>query len=357
MKDKTVLIGAIDTANPPCRIDQNEAARLVEIHYGSVLKQRSMELLKQALRHPSIESRYFSIDNKEEIVVLKDEDPDKRVQRFTRWAVELSVAAVKKALRRAGVAAEDVSAIIVNTCTGYLCPGIATYCLEPLGLRPGTLAFDLVGSGCGGAIANLMMGAGLLDRKARGVVVCVSVEICTATFQMGDDPSLLISNAIFGDGAAAAVLWREPQGYRLCASASRFLPHHRDEVRFIYKKGQLHNRITARLPDIICRFVPVFIRDFLGEQGLTPERIGSWALHPGGDKMIVGLKRELSLSDTQLAQTRSVLKEFGNMSSPTVLFILERIMQESGSAENGEWCLACAYGAGLSMHACLLQRT
>jgi alkylresorcinol/alkylpyrone synthase len=321
-----------------------------------VLKQRSLELLKQALRHPSIESRYFSVDNKEDIVELKDEDPDKRVERFTRWAVELSVAAVKKTLQRAKVAAEDVSAIIVNTCTGYLCPGIATYCLEPLGLRPGTLAFDLVGSGCGGAIANLMVGAGLLDRVPRGVVVCVSVEICTATFQMDDDPSLLISNAIFGDGAAALLLWHEPKGYRLFASASRFLPQHRDEVRYIYKNGQLHNQITARLPGIIYREAPAFIRDFLGEQGLAPKQIGSWALHPGGDKMIVGLQRELSLSDTQLAHTRAVLKEFGNMSSPTVLFILERIMQESVTAQNGEWCLACAYGAGLSMHACLLKR-
>jgi predicted naringenin-chalcone synthase len=356
MKEKNVFIGAIGTANPPCRIDQKEAAQLVDIHYGNALKPRSMELLKQALGHPSIESRYFSFDNKEDIVILKDEDPDKRVERFTRWAVELSVTAVKKALLRAGVAAEDVSAIIVNTCTGYLCPGIATYCLEPLGLRTGTLAFDLVGSGCGGAIPNLMMGEGLLDRNPRGVVVCVSVEICTATFQMGNDPSLLISNAIFGDGAAAVVLWHEPRGYQLCALTSRFLPNYRDEVRYIYKRGQLHNRITARLPEIICRDVPVFIRDFLGEQGLAPERIGSWALHPGGDKMIVGLQRELSLSDTHLAKTRAVLKEFGNMSSPTVLYILERIMQESTNAENGEWCLACAYGAGLSMHACLLQR-
>ena len=124
----------------------------------------------------------------------------------------------------------------------------------------------------------------------------------------------------------------------------------------MYKNGQLHNRITARLPEIICREVPEFIRDFLGEQGLTPEYIGSWALHPGGDKMIAGLKRELSLSDMHLMQTRAVLKEFGNMSSPTVLFILERIMQEFPGAKNGEWCLACAYGAGLSMHACLLQR-
>ncbi len=353
MDKRTAYIGAIDTASPPCRIDQQEAARLVQVHYGRVLKRRSMELLLQALRHPSIESRCFAVDRPEDIVLLKDEDPDKRIERFTRWAVELSTAAAKKAMRRAEVDPKDVSALVVNTCTGYICPGIATYCIEPLGFTPDTLAYDLVGAGCGGALANLMMGEAFLKRRPGSAVVCISVEICTATYQMGDDPSLLISNAIFGDGAAAAILWDEPKGFRMNASASRFLPACRDEVRYIYKKGHLHNRITARLPEVICRSVPVFIRDFLRGQCLSTQQIGSWALHPGGDKMIVGLQRELSLSDAHLAPTRSVLKEFGNMSSPTILFILERVMH--GRASEGNLCLACAYGAGLSMHACLFQ--
>jgi predicted naringenin-chalcone synthase len=355
MEKNSVYVGAIGTANPPCKISQHQAALLVQSNYEGVLRPRSMEMLLQAIRHPSIESRYFAVDSPEDIVVLKDEDPDKRIERFTRWSVDLAVTATKKAMASAGVAAEEISALIVNTCTGYLCPGIATYCLEPLNLRPDTLAFDLVGSGCGGALANLMMGAGLLKRDARSAVVCISVEICTATYQMGDDPSLLISNAIFGDGAAAAILWREPRGFRLHASASRFLPKNRDDVRYIYKNGQLHNRITMRLPAIINRSVPEFIRDFLNGQGLSSDRVGSWALHPGGDKMVAGIQKELALSDAQTAPTRSVLKEYGNMSSPTVLFVLERIMR-ANTAKN-EWCLACAYGAGLSMHLCLLQQS
>jgi predicted naringenin-chalcone synthase len=354
MEKKDIYINAIGTANPPCKIDQKEAARLVREHYENVLKKSSMGLLLQALKHPGIESRYFSVDSPDEIIVLKNEDPDKRNARFTRWAVSLAVSSAEKAMRGAGIAPEDVSALIVNTCTGYICPGIATYCLEPLCLSPDTLAFDMVGSGCGGAIPNLMMGAALLERGARGSVLCIAVEICTATFQMGDDPSLLISNAIFGDGAAAVVLSSEPHGLRLSASASRFLPQHREEVRYVYKNGQMHNRITARLPEVIYRHVPVFLRDFLAQQGCSTEGVGSWALHPGGDKMVVGLMRELSLSDAKIAPTRSIMKEYGNMSSPTVLFILEKIMREP-PGEN-DLCLAAAYGAGLSIHACLLQQ-
>ena len=355
MEKKDIYINAIGIANPPCRIDQKEAARLVQEHYGNVLKKSSMGLLLQVLRHRGIESRYFSVDSPEDIVALKNEDPDERNTRFTQWAVSLAVSSAEKAMRGAGIAPGDVSALIVNTCTGYICPGIATYCLEPLRLSSDTFAFDMVGSGCGGALPNLAMGAALLERGAHGPVICIAVEICTATFQMGDDPSLLISNAIFGDGAAAAVLSNEPHGLRLRASASRFLPQYRDDVRYVYKNGQLHNRLTARLPEVICRHVPPFLRDFLERQGSSIGKIGSWALHPGGDKMVVGLMRELSLSDAQIAPTRSIMKEYGNMSSPTVLFILEKIMREPHGED--ELCLAAAYGAGLSMHACLLQQT
>jgi predicted naringenin-chalcone synthase len=353
MEKKDFYINAIGTATPPCRIDQKDVASLVQEHYGNVLKKSSMGLLLHVLGHPGIESRYFSVDSPKDILALKSEDPDERSARFTKWAVSLAVSSAEKAMQSAGIAPGDVSALIVNTCTGYICPGIATYCLEPLRLGLDTLAFDMVGSGCGGALPNLMMGAALLERGARGSVLCIAVEICTATFQMGDDPSLLISNAIFGDGAAAAILSGEPHGLRLRASASRFLPQNRDDVRYVYKNGQLHNRLTARLPEVICRHVPLFLRDFLLRQESSIEQIDSWALHPGGDKMIVGLVQELSLSDAKIAPTRSIMKEYGNMSSPTVLFILERIMREPHGED--ELCLAAAYGAGLSMHACLLQ--
>jgi alkylresorcinol/alkylpyrone synthase len=308
----------------------------------------------QALRHPSIEARYFAIDHPGDITVLKDENPDGRNARFTRWAIELAVAAARKALASAGVDPAEVAALIVNTCTGYICPGIATYCLEPLAMRPDTLAFDMVGGGCGAAIPNLMMAEALLQRNGAGPVMSISVEICTATYQMDDDPSLLISNAIFGDGAAAAIVGKEPRGLRLCASASRFLPQNRDDVRYVYKNGQLHNRITSRLPEVICRSVPVFIRDFLENHGRSLTSVDAWALHPGGEKMVSGLKKELSLSEDQMTATRSVLRDFGNMSSPTVLFVLDRIMRER---HNGfDSCMAVAYGAGMSMHACLLER-
>jgi predicted naringenin-chalcone synthase len=353
MENPAVYLGAIGTALPPCKIEQQEAARLSQLHYKDALSARSMDLLLQVLSHPSIRSRHFAVDRPEDITILKTEDPDARMGRFTRWAIELASTAAKKALEASGVRPVEVSMVAVNTCTGYICPGISTYLIETLGLRPDVKAFDLVGSGCGGALPNLQLGEAHVRQRRGTVALCIAVEICSATYQMDNDPSLIISNAIFGDGAAAAILWDRPEGARLAASASRYVPGFRDDVRYVYKKGQLHNRITPQLPKIIVKQVPDFLRAFIQREGLVTADIRHWALHPGGDKMVNGLQEALRLSDAQVAPTRSVLKELGNMSSPTVLFIADRMHR--GDAGRAGWSVLCAYGAGLSMHAYLLK--
>ena len=354
MDNKSVRLASLGTAVPPCKITQDEAARLARFHYKELLTPRSMDLLTQVMMHPSIRSRFFSVDGKENVTALKTEDPDARMERFTRFAVGLAESAARKALAASGVSPREITSVFVNTCTGYICPGISTYLVEKMGLKPNVFAYDLVGSGCGGALPNLHLGQSHVSLRPGNIALCVAVEICTATFQMDNDPSLLISNAIFGDGAAAALLWDRPSGMRLTGSASLFAPEHRDDVRYVYKKGQLHNRLTPQLPKIIVTKVPDFIRSFLDDHGLTPRDIRGWALHPGGDKMVIGLQKALEISDALMAPTREVLSEHGNMSSPTVLFIAERALQEN--PEGPGPMLLCAYGAGLSMHAMLLKR-
>jgi predicted naringenin-chalcone synthase len=252
------------------------------------------------------------------------------------------------------VTANDVSGLVVNTCTGYLCPGISTYLIEKLGLARGVSVYDLVGSGCGGAIPNLEVSEALLGRKDRGVVVSVSVEICSATFQMEDDLSLLLSNALFGDGAAAAVLWTKPQGYELVASSSRYAPEKREFIRYVHKNGQLLNQLSIKLPEMVRKAAAEVVADVLAPRSLTPRDIKHWALHSGGEKIINAVQDELGLSEEQVRATRSVLSEYGNMSSPTVWFVL-RELEKRGVAP-GEWCIMVAFGAGFSAHAFLLRK-
>jgi len=338
-------------ATPPCTIDQAELGRLAHKHYRKRLSPRSMKVIHSFFSHPSIKRRSFALDNVENLV---DEDPDARIARFTHWSQELSAQAIGKALAQVGLGTGDVAGLVVNTCTGYICPGISTYLIEKLGLSRSVRAYDLVGSGCGGAIPNLEISESLARQTGAGVIVSVSVEICTATFQMEDDLSLLLSNTLFGDGAAAAVLWTRPQGYELVASARRYVPEQRESIRYVHKHGQLYNQLSTKLPDMVRKAAAQVVADVLASRSLKAADIKHWALHSGGEKVINAVRDELGLSEEQVQATRTVLSEYGNMSSPTVWFVLQEI--EKRGVAPGAWCVMVAFGAGLSAHACLLRK-
>ena len=281
------------------------------------------------------------------------EDPDSRIKRFTESSVELSSQAITGALKAAGLSKDDVCGLVVNTCTGYICPGISTYLIENLGFKRNIRVYDLVGSGCGGAIPNMEVASALLNSSSAGVVVSVSVEICSATFQMGDDLSLLVSNTLFGDGAAAAVLWKRPKGLELIASSSSYVPENRDAIRYVHKNGQLHNQLSTNLPHLVKYAVKQVVQDVTEPLSLRIDDISRWALHTGGEKIINTIRDEIGLTEAHLKATRKVLSEYGNMSSPTVWFVLNEMLNEG--IKKGEWGIMVAFGAGLSAHAMLLR--
>jgi predicted naringenin-chalcone synthase len=336
---------------PPFSADQAFSAELVREHYAAQLNARSLGLIRATFSHPGIRKRHFAVDDPARIM---DESADEKIARFTEKSIELSSQAVIKALAQAGVSAQEVTALVVNTCTGYICPGISTYLMERLGLPRNIKVYDLVGSGCGGAIPNLQVAEALLKAHG-GVVVSVAVEICSSVFQMGNDLSLILSNALFGDGAAAAVLMTRPTGYELVATAGRYVPEQRDAIRFVHREGQLHNQLSTKLPELVNKAAAGVVAELLSSQGLQTADIRHWALHTGGEKIINAVRDEINIPEEQLRATRTILSEYGNMSSPTVWFVLEEL-QHNGIAA-GEWCVMVAYGAGLSAHACLLRKT
>ncbi len=351
MKTSIPHIASIAVATPPCSIEQAEAEQIIRRHYRERLSSRSLSLIRTLFAHPSIKRRRFAVDSPE---MLIDEDLDRRAERFTHWSVELSARAAADALRKAGVAMPEIEAVVVNTCTGYICPGISTYLIEKMGLRADVRVYDLVGSGCGGAIPNLEIAGSLLLRNGGGPVLSVSVEICTATYQMGNDLSLLLSNTLFADGASAAVVWNREEGYELVESASRYVPEQRDSIRYVHKQGQLHNQLSLRLPDLVGPAAEQVVSDVLNPHSLRPADIRHWALHSGGEKIINAVRDSIGLTEQQVSAARRVLEEYGNMSSPTVWFVLRDLERQGIS--RGEWCVMVAFGAGLSAHAFLLRK-
>jgi len=345
-------IASIGLAVPAMSIDQPASLDHLLNRFSGILKQRSLSLMRKLFEHPGIRKRHFAIDDPASFF---SESPDARMNRFTKSSVELSSQAMLKAIGNAGLSTDDLFAVVVNTCTGYICPGISTYLVENLGLRRDIKVYDLVGSGCGGAIPNLEIAESLLEKSGDKVVASISVEVCSATFQMGDDLSLLVSNALFGDGAAAAVLWKRSQGLELVASSSCYVPEDREAIRFVHKEGQLHNQLSTSLPHLVKKAVARVVDSLLTPRSLRAEDIMHWAIHTGGEKIISTIKDELGLSETQVGPTRKILRDYGNMSSPTVLFVLDELLR--AGMGRGEWCVMLAFGAGLSAHGFLLHQS
>jgi predicted naringenin-chalcone synthase len=343
-------IASIATAIPPYTMNQEEVKQFFIKNYSNKLKAKSVEVLNKVFDHPSMQQRNFAFEN---LDILLNEKQDECVQRFTKWSIKLSTEAIIKALEKANLKIDNISGLVVNTCTGYLCPGISTYLLDSLGLKKNTKVYDLVGSGCGGAIPNIELCRGLLNGSPEKVIVSVSVEICTCTYQMADDLSLIISNALFGDGAAAAVIWNRPTGLKLISSHSKYAPQYRDDIRFIYKNGRLYNQLTVRLPKLAAKTALEAVNELLDSNGLKINDIKYWALHSGGDKVINEIKEQFGLREEQLKFTRKVLAQCGNLSSPTVWFVLNEMQKEG--LEKDKWLVMLAFGAGLVAHAMLIK--
>lgn len=345
----------LGTAAPPQRYEQRQCWEAVRDSAPlAQLTPRSRAILKKVLCGDNgIASRHLALET---ILEVFDRTPDTLQARFEKNAPALAVAAAQRALQDAHSAASEMDAILVSTCTGYLCPGLTSYVSEQLGLRPDVFALDLVGQGCGAALPNLRAAEAILTAGRAKKVLSICVEVCSAAFFLDDDPGVLISSCLFGDGAGAAVLAREPLPARRRVqwkfAASHLAPEQRDILRFKHKNGMLRNILLPEVPQIASRAAGKLFAAALAGAGVTREKITGWILHTGGRDVILALCNQLQLSAHDVRHSSAVLNEFGNISSPTVYFVLERALRDT--VPDGLWWMS-AFGAGFSCHGALLE--
>lgn len=318
------------------------------------LKSRSQAILKKVLCGDNgIATRHLALETLAEVFELT---PDILHARFTRHAPALAVQAALRALQDAGCAPREIDAILISTCTGYLCPGLSSYVSEQLGLRPNVFALDLVGQGCGAALPNLRNAEAILAGGRAQKVLSVCVEVCSAAFFLDDDPGVLISACLFGDGAGAAVLAKEPlPGRRRVEwkfAASTLAPEKRDMLRFSHKNGMLRNILLPHVPQIAGDQAAKLLAASLPAANVKCADISGWILHTGGRDVLLALRQKLRLTEADVRHSAAVLREFGNLSSPTVFFVLDRAIHDS--IPDGLWWMS-AFGAGFSCHGALLE--
>jgi alkylresorcinol/alkylpyrone synthase len=290
-----------------------------------------------------IERRNFALNEIETIFARGAQELN---EGFEAASKTIAADALKQALAKANATPNQVDALFVCTCTGYLCPGVTSHLAEQLGLRHDTYLADLVGLGCGAAIPMLRSAQGFLAANPGALVAAVAVEVCSAAFYINDDPGVLISLCLFGDGAAAA-LWtsegREGQ-WQAGHFTTTHRPQEREKIRFVNSEGKLKNQLHRSVPDLAAKAVSTLY-------GRLPEKPAQILAHSGGRDVIEAL--ETALPGFQLTETREVLRRHGNMSSPSLLFALEERLR---THPNPESLWLTAFGAGFAAHSCSLSR-
>jgi alkylresorcinol/alkylpyrone synthase len=343
-------IVSLATANPPRYATQREAWEFLQSHFA--MSDGERELYRRLLLDGPVEGRHVGVRHDQQAADLS---PDALHERFIHFGTLTGSRACAEALAAAGLAAADVGALVVSTCTGYACPGLSSYIAESLGLGEQVGVLDLAGMGCGAAIPNLQAAAGLLAAGRCKTVLSAAVEVCSATMFMGSDPGLIVSNSIFGDGAAAAVVAAGGQrGLQLVDFQAILWPRYREDLRYRQEGGRLRNTLSRRVPVIAARAAARAVDELLGRAGLSAAEVRLWAVHPGGSAVLDEVADKLRLPPEALDYSRAILRQYGNMSSPSVLFVLRRMLDQARPAR-GEPIVLVAVGAGFSAYAALLR--
>jgi len=353
-----VILSALATANPQRYATQEEIYAFLVAHFQ--MQPQEKELYRQLLLEGPIRGRHIAVDADEEICL---QDADRLIARFATHSRRIAAEAAWTALDRAGLEPADIDGLIVNTCTGYLCPGLSSYLLEDLRLPTFTSVLDLMGMGCGGAIPNVETACRMIQSGAKKAVLCLSVEICSATFFLGPDPDLVVSNSIFADGASAALVHAagasdlQPPAsglLRFLDFESATLPKYREQLRYTSQGGRLRNVLTRNVPIIGAKAVAQVVRRLLDRHGLAQEAIDWWVVHPGGTQVLNAVQRQIGLAPEKLRFSYEVFRNYGNMSSPSVMFVLDRILREA-RPKSGDTGLLLSFGAGFTAFAALVE--
>lgn len=349
-----MFITGLGTAAPAHRYAQRECW---EVFHASPLSRqldaRARAIVKKVLNsNNGIQNRHLVLENLQEAFELS---PDALHARFAKHAPRLAAEAARQALADASIEAAEIDGLLISTCTGYLCPGLTSYVSEELGLRPDAALLDLVGQGCVAALPNLRTAEALLSSGRCRKVLSVCVEVCSAALYFDNDPGVLISACLFGDGAGAAVLAREPQGKRSLewkTSVALLRPEERELLRFQQKDGRLRNILMPQVPVCAAKHAAVVLENALAKANLPRAQVAGWVLHPGGRDVLVALREKLGLSEHDVRWSVEVLREYGNLSSASVFFVLKNALQDS--APDGYWWLS-SFGAGFSCQGALLE--
>ncbi|NUP05784.1 MAG: type III polyketide synthase [Polyangiaceae bacterium] len=348
-------VAGVATGLPEHHYRQRDLAELAHRFIGA---RKTIGSVERFFDRVGVTERYLALPAHEYAALSGLEQ---RNDAWIRASTSLGQRVIAKALAGVGLRAADIGLFVTTSVTGIAVPSIDARLMNLLPFAPSTKRMPLFGLGCLGGAAGLARTAEYLRAFPDQAALFLSVELCSLTFQP-DDGSVanLISTGLFGDGAAAVVLvgprhplHREVGRPRVVASRSVFFPNTERVMGWDVVDSGFKIVLSADVPKIVSTHVPGAVDDFLAEHGLGRRDITSWIMHPGGPKVIDAMQESLGLSPADLQPTRDSLSKVGNLSSASVLFLLDEHSRRAH--ERGSYAVLMAMGPAFCAEIVLLQ--
>ena len=356
-----MVITGLATAVPEHSISQSRAAeisadllhgqraRVVEALYRrSGVQRRHSVILEEDADGVHAKSFYAKAEDE------NDRGPSTAV-RMNRYQIEAPILAAKAsagALSQAKVSPAAVTHLITVSCSGFSSPGCDLQLVEMLGLSAGVARTNVGFMGCHGLMNALRVGHAFMQSDPAAVVMISATELCSLHQQYTRDPQQIVANALFSDGSACLVLQSQvgpDDSWRLSEQQSHLIPETAEMMTWQIGDHGFEMTLSPSVPDVIRSTLKPWLSAWLGEHGLSIAEIECWAIHPGGPKILSATAEALGLSPAQLAPSLDILAQYGNMSSPTIAFILEQLRADGANPP----CVTLAFGPGLTIEAAL----
>ena len=362
----TLRILARSVVAPPARLSQDDAADFASAIFpleGDAQRQRRAAYARAGIRSRGV--AIMSPDTAGADVLARQSiftpggavpTTGDRMATYREHAPGMAIEAALRCLDASGVDRSRVTHLVTVSCTGFAAPGPDAAIIDALGLPRDTARVNVGFMGCHGVI-NALRVAIALGSDPAAVILVVAVEICSIHFHSSPEPQKVIANALFADGAAALLLGHAPPsggdsiGPRPLATASVLIPGTQDAMSWHIGQHGFEMTLSMEVPALIEASLRPWLEPWLASRGLSISQVAGWAIHPGGPRILDAVQRSLGLGPEHLAASREILAEHGNMSSPTVLFILDRLLTQGVRGP----VVMLAFGPGLTAEAALVE--
>lgn len=361
-----VAITAIGIANPPFKNSQNEVAELIS--NVLCLKPSEKRLLKSIYKSSGIEYRYSVLSDYCKLPGNFDFFPNNseddfpstaaRMKVYKDNALPLAIRAIENCFATSSsVVQNEITHLITVSCTGMYAPGIDIEIVQQLALKQSLKRTAIHFMGCYGAFNGLKVAESICKAEPNAKVLLVCIELCSIHFQKKFTLTNLISNAIFSDGAAAVII-ESNSNHKKCFNISAFhcdlLPQTSKEMAWHIADYGFDIDLSTYVPQAIQSGISDFTAVLLQQSGYALTDIDFYAIHPGGIKILQACEESLNITEEDNKYSYDVLRNYGNMSSPTVLFVLKKIWDAMLETDHDKKIFSCAFGPGLTIESMML---